>query len=218
MRLPVRRPSPADSWRWGPRPRRTPPRGPPASIPRSAPNVNRTRRSSAPWTAKSVGRRKGFPSSRRFPGLHLGPRDFREAGPGPPLRGLPEVRELVRGRFRDRRRVFPRAELPPAPFLEDLQSLGELATERVVRGSVVDRGDDDEFPPDRDDSESLVPHRRDCVSPGERDARLHEVPDDGEEAFELLCSNREGPARRESDEGLPRAVEHVDRGDAFMDR
>src|SRR3989441_8149904 len=167
---------------------------------------------------ESVGRRKGFPSSRRFAGLHLGRRDFREAGRGGPLRMLQEVRELVRGRFRDRRRIFPRAELPPAPFLEDLQGLGELAAERVVRGSVVDRGDDDEFPADRDDSESLVPHRRDRVPPGQRDARLHEVPDDGEEAFELLRSDRKVPARRQRDEGLAGAVEHVDRGDAFLDR
>src|SRR5436309_5221426 len=167
---------------------------------------------------ESVGRRKGFASSRHFPGLHLGRRDFREAGWGGPLRMLQEVRELVRGRFRDRRRVFPRAELPPAPFLEDLQGLGELASERVVRGPVVDRRDDDEFPADRDDAESLVPHRRDRVPPGQRDARLHEVPDDGEEAFELLRSDREVPARCQRDEGLAGTVEHVDRGDAFLDR
>src|SRR6266581_26281 len=170
------------------------------------------------WTAKSVGRRKGLPSSRRLPRLHFGRRDFWEAGRGRPLRLLQEVREFVRGRFGHARRVFPRAELPPAPFLEDLQGLGELASECVVRGPVVDRCDDDEFPADCDDSEAFVPHRRDCVPAGKRDARFYEVPNDGEKAFELLRSNREAPARREGDEGLPGAVEHVDRGDAFLDR
>src|SRR5207247_10976917 len=107
---------------------------------------------------------------------------------------------------------------PPSPYTTLFRSLGELASERVVRRPVVDRGDDDEFPSDCDDSESLVPHRRDRVSPGKRDARLHEVPDDGEEAFELLRSDREVPARRQRDEGLPGAAEHVDRGDAFLAR
>src|SRR2546427_4674219 len=160
---------------------------------------------------------KRLPSSRRFPRLHLGRRDFREAWRDRALRVLQEVRELLRGRFHNRRRVFPSAELPPAPFLKDLQGLGELAPERVVRGPVVDRRDDDEFPADRDDSESLVPHRRDRVPPRQRDARFHEVPDDGEEAFELLRSDRKVPARRQRDEGLAGPVEHVDRGDAFLD-
>src|SRR2546422_9928494 len=207
---------------WGPlrscrRPPRTPPRGRPASIPRSAPNAPRTRRSSTPWNRGIGGSRKGLPSSRRFPRLHLGRRYFREAWRDRALRVLQEVRELLRGRFHNRRHVFPGAELPPVPFLEDLQGLGELAPEGIVRGSVVDGRDDDEFPADRDDSESLVPHRRDRVPPRQRDARFHEVPDNGEEAFELLCSDREVPARRQRDERLAGPVEHVDRGDAFLD-
>src|SRR5437899_9605015 len=116
--------------------------------------------------AESVARRKGVGSSRRFRRLHLGRRDFWEAWRGRPLRVFQEVRKLLCGRFRDGRRVFPRAELPPAPFLKDLQGLGELAPEGVVGGPVVDRRDDDEFPADRDDPEALVPHRRDRVPPG----------------------------------------------------
>src|SRR5438034_1364415 len=72
--------------------------------------------------------------------------------------------------------------------------------------------------PRYDASEALVPHRRDRVPAGQRDARLHKVPDDGEEALELLRSDRKVPARRQRDEGLAGPVEHVDRGDAFLDR
>src|SRR6266571_3529444 len=111
---------------------------------------------------------------------------MREPGRGGALGMLQEVRELVRGGFCDRSGGLPCPELPPTSFLEDLEGAGELAPEGIVSGAVVDR----------DDSEALVAHRGDGITPRHRDTGLDEVPDDGQEAFELLRSDWKVPARR----------------------
>src|SRR5207247_11323015 len=94
---------------------------------------------------------------------------------------LQEVRELVRGGFCDRSGGLPRPELPPTSFLEDLEGAGELAPEGIVGGAVVDGGDDDEFPANRDDSEGPVAHPRDGLTPRPRgpwpDERAEPGPD-----------------------------------------
>src|SRR5207244_4544729 len=131
---------------------------------------------------------------------------------------LQEVRELVRGGFCDRSGGLPRPELPPTSFLEDLEGAGELASKGIVGGAVVDGRDDDEFPANRDDSEALVAHRGAGITPRHRHTGLDEVPDDGQEAFELLRSDRKVPARRQGDERLPRPVARVDARDGFSTR
>src|SRR2546426_502459 len=155
--------------------------------------------------------------SRGFPELDVR-RDLRQPGRDRAFRMLQEVRQFVRGLFGDRGRVFPSAELPPAPFLERFQGSGQLAPEGVVSRPIVDRRDNDEFPADRDDPQTLVTHCGDGIAGGQGDARFDEVPDDGQKAFELLGPDREVPARGEGHEGLPGAVEHVDRGDALLNR
>src|SRR5207249_12108941 len=92
---------------------------------------------------------------------------------------LQEVRELVRGGFCDRSGGLPRPELPPTSFLEDLEGAGELASKGIVGGGVVDGRDDDEIPPNRDDSEAPVAHRGDGTTPRHPHTGPDEVPAHG---------------------------------------
>src|SRR3989442_14329148 len=117
--------------------------------------------------------------SRGFPELDVR-RDLRQPGRDRAFRMLQEVRQFVRGLFGDRGRVFPSAELPPAPFLERFQGSGQLAPEGVVSRPIVDRRDNDEFPADRDDPQTLLTHCGDGIAGGQGDARFDEVPDDGQ--------------------------------------
>ncbi len=55
----------------------------------------------------------------------------------------------------------------------------EIGLQRVVNGTVVQRGPDYELPADRHNPKFSVSHGRGRITSRSRDARLHEITDDG---------------------------------------
>src|SRR5437667_9497451 len=74
---------------------------------------------------------------------------------------------------------------------------------------LVQRGSDYKFAADRHDSELVVSHRRGRVSAGTPHARLHKIPDHGQQAFERLRLDGQVATGREGHEWFSRAVEQV---------
>src|SRR2546421_8518858 len=129
-----------------------------------------------------------------------------------------KFREFVGGLVREFRRRLPAREVPPVPFLEVADDSEEIRLQAVMGGTVVQGGPDNELAADRDDSELVVSHGRGRIAARAPHARLDEIPDDGEQAFEGLRLDGQVATRREGHEGFSRAVEqvHRDRAGGFQ--
>src|SRR2546421_7007836 len=129
-----------------------------------------------------------------------------------------KFREFVGGLVREFRRRLPAREVPPVPFLEVADDSEEIRLQAVMGGTVVQGGPDNELAADRDDSELVVSQGGGRISARAPHARLDEIPDDGEQAFEGLRLDGQVATRREGHEGFSRAVEqvHRDRAGGFQ--
>src|SRR3989440_11902944 len=159
----------------------------PANIRQSVPTAHLTKCSSVP-----CGSRPGGPSSvpRKNPWVNL-----------VTVRRPQKFREFVGGLVREFRRRLPAREVPPMTFLEVADDSEEIRLEAVMGRPVVQRGSDYKFAADRHDSELVVSHGRGRISARTPHARLHKIPDHGQQAFDRLrldgqvATGRKGHAR-----------------------
>src|SRR6267143_2277280 len=124
-----------------------------------------------------------------------------------------EFREFAGGGLGQLRRGLPGGEVLEVPFLKVANRPQKVGLQRVVNGSVVQCGPDEVLPTDRHDPELSVSHGRGRVAARSRDARLHEIADDGKQAFELLRLDRQVSSGAQGHQRFTGAVEkiHCDR-------
>src|SRR6267143_3118227 len=125
------------------------------------------------------------------------------------VRGPQELREFLGGLIREFGGSLPTREIPPVPFLEVTDDPQQVRLEAVMGSPIVQCGTDDELTTDGHDSEFVVSHGGSGIPARTPDARLDEIPDDGQQALEGLRLDWQVTARRKSHEGFPGAIEQV---------